>query len=71
MLEFKTLQELKPNTELLEIIKNYTYKVRNELTNHLVSVCVEEESRLNFLMENYKNNDEKLSEKNKEINQLE
>ena len=25
MLEFKTTQELKPNTKLLELIKNYTF----------------------------------------------
>lgn len=25
MLEFKVIQELKPNTEILEIIKSYTY----------------------------------------------
>lgn len=36
MLEFKTLQELKPNTELLEIIKNYTYKVKNGKVKHLL-----------------------------------
>ncbi len=29
MLEFKIIQELKPNTEILEIIKNYTYKTKN------------------------------------------
>ena len=28
MLEFKTTQELKPNTKLLELIKNYTYKAK-------------------------------------------
>ena len=28
MLEFKTTQELKPNTKLLELIKNYTYKTK-------------------------------------------
>jgi len=29
MLEFKLIQELKPNTEILEIIKNYTYITKN------------------------------------------
>ncbi len=28
MLEFKTTQELKPNPKLLELIKNYTYKIK-------------------------------------------
>ena len=29
MLEFKMIQELKPNDELLEIIKNYNYTIKN------------------------------------------
>ena len=29
MLEFKTVQELKPNEEILDIIKNYKYKIIN------------------------------------------
>ena len=29
MLELKTIQELKPNEELLEIIKNYSYTIKN------------------------------------------
>ena len=28
MLEFKTIEELKLNTKLLELIKNYTYKTK-------------------------------------------
>lgn len=28
MLEFKTTQELKPNTKLLELIKDFTYKTK-------------------------------------------
>ena len=28
MLEFKTKEELKPNTELIELIKAYTYKTK-------------------------------------------
>lgn len=48
-----------------------TLLMTNELTNHLVSVSNEAENRLNILMEQYKNSDELLSEKNKEINQLE
>ncbi|MBQ7139932.1 MAG: hypothetical protein IJO32_00335 [Bacilli bacterium] len=35
MLEFKTLEILKPNTEVLELIKNYTYKTKNGKVKHL------------------------------------
>ncbi len=45
--------------------------MKNELTNHLVSVSIEAENRLNILMEQYKNYDESLSEKSKMNNQLE
>ena len=43
----------------------------NELTNHLISVSKNSEDRLQILMKNYKNSDEKLSKKNKEINHIE
>ena len=29
MLGFKTIQSLKPNTEILEVIKDYKYKIKN------------------------------------------
>ena len=45
--------------------------MRNELTNHLLSVSKECEERLKTLMDNYIKNDEKLSEKRKENNQIE
>lgn len=45
--------------------------MQNELTNHLLSVSNEAEERLKTLMDNYIKNDEKLSEKSKENNQLE
>ena len=48
-----------------------TLLMKDELTNHLVSVSKNAENLLNNLMENYKKSDEKLSEKNKEINQFE
>lgn len=48
-----------------------TLLMKNELENHLVSVSIEAENRLNILMENYRKNDELLSEKNKEVNPLE
>jgi len=45
--------------------------MKNELTNHLLSVSKECEERLKTLMDNYRKNDNKLSEKSKENNQLE
>lgn len=48
-----------------------TLLIKDELTNHLISVSKDAESLLNNLMESYKKSDEKLSEKSKEINQLE
>lgn len=36
MLEFKIIQELKPNTEILEIIKRYTYITKNGKVKHLL-----------------------------------
>ena len=35
MLELKIIQELKPNTEILEIIKSYTYITKNGKVKHL------------------------------------
>ena len=37
MLEFKIIQELKPNEELLEIIKNYNYTIKNGKIMHLMA----------------------------------
>ena len=48
-----------------------TLLMRNELTKHLLSVSNECEERLKTLMNCYIKNDERLSEKSKEINQLE
>lgn len=45
--------------------------MKNELTNHLLSVSIECEDRLKTLMDNYIKNDEKLSEKSKKNNQIE
>ena len=61
----------------LEYIKEYKKELyqsllmKNELTNHLFSVSNECEERLKTLMDNYIKNDEKLSEKSKENNQIE
>ena len=48
-----------------------TLLMKDELTNHLVSVSKDAENLLNNLMENYKKSDEKLSEKSKKTNQIE
>lgn len=61
------LQYLKKNNKALYI----TLLMTNELTNHLASVSIEAESRLNILMEQYKNSDELLSETNKKYTQFE
>ena len=48
-----------------------TLLMKNELTNYLISVSDECENRLNNLMKQFKKSDELLSEKSKEVNQLE
>ena len=48
-----------------------TLLMKNELERHLLSVSKESEERLKTLMDNYIKNDEKLSEKSKENNQIE
>ena len=35
MFEFEVIQDLKPNDELLEIIKNYEYTIKNGKIKHL------------------------------------
>ncbi len=36
MLEFKVIQELKPNNELLELIKDYNYTAKNGKVKYLL-----------------------------------
>ena len=36
MLKLKTTQTLKPNTEILKAIKNYTYKVKKGTIKHIL-----------------------------------
>ena len=61
----------------LNYIKEYkkglyqAFLMKNELTNHLLSVSKECEERLKTLMDNYVKNDEKLSEKSKENSGIE
>lgn len=61
------LKYLKENNKGLYI----TLLMKNELTNHLVSVSIETENKLNSLIEQYKKSDKLLSEKSKSNNQLE
>lgn len=44
MLEFELFEELKPNNELLEILKNYTYSIKKGVIKHLLHTnlkCIE------------------------------
>lgn len=36
MLDFETIEILQPNTEILEIIKNYTYKIKKGKIKYLL-----------------------------------
>ncbi len=36
MLEFEEIQEIKANTEILELLRNYTYTVKNGKVRHLL-----------------------------------
>ena len=36
MLDFKTMETLKPNTEILEVIKDYIYKIKKGAIKHLL-----------------------------------
>ena len=36
MLEFEILEELKPNAEILEVIKDYTYEVKKGTIKHIL-----------------------------------
>ena len=48
-----------------------TLLMKDELTNHLISVSKNSEDLLTTLMESYKKSDEILSEKNKKVNHIE
>lgn len=37
MLEFEEIQEIKPNIDILELLKNYTYTVKNGKIRHLTA----------------------------------
>lgn len=40
MIEFKTIQSLKPNTEILEVIKDYKYKIQKRQDKWIFSDIV-------------------------------
>jgi len=61
------LNHLKKNNKPLYT----TLLMRDELTNHLISVSKICEKRLDILMKQYKNSDKLLSEKSKNENQIE
>lgn len=61
------LNYMKKNNKVLYA----TMLMKNELTNYLISVSNECENKLNNLIEQFKKTDKLLSEKSKEINQLE
>lgn len=61
------LEYLKANKKALYT----TLLMEDKLTEHLISVSKISENRFNILMNNYIKNDELLSEKNKETNQIE
>lgn len=37
MLKFKVIEELEPNTELLELLENYTYTIKKGKIRHLTN----------------------------------
>ena len=41
MLEFKTIQTLKSNTEILEVIKDYKYKIKNDKVKNLLHTTLQ------------------------------
>ena len=45
MLEFNTIQILKPNTEILEIINDYKYKIKNGKIKNLLHTNLQGMSR--------------------------
>ena len=40
MFEFEVIQELKPNTEILDFIKNYTFIAKNGKIKHLMATKI-------------------------------
>ena len=58
MFEFEVIQEIKPNTEILEIIKNCTFTTKNGKVNYLIDMIkdmdIENKLRLAICMcDNY------------------
>ena len=61
----------------LNYLKNYkkglyeSLLMKGKLEEHLFSVSIDSEKQFKILMNNYIKNDARLSEKNKEVNQME
>lgn len=60
MLEFKIIQELEPNEELLENIKNYNWTIKNGKIKHL------RDRKYNIEIKNIRFTEEFISKNSKE-----
>ncbi len=54
MLEFKNTETLKPNTEILEAIKDYTYKVKKGAIRHLLHTNLQVIEPTEYLITDFK-----------------
>lgn len=70
MLEFKTIQTLKPNAKILEVIKDYKYKIKNGKVKNLLHTNLQVIKPTEYLIK-YPISITILEYKSKEINQLE
>ena len=52
MLKFEIIETLKPNTEILEAIKNYTYKVKKGTIMHLLHTNLQVIDSTEYLITN-------------------
>lgn len=67
MLKFKIIQELKPNEELLEIIKNYNYTIKNGKIKHLMATNLQYIETINYKNDIIKKEIENLNKKKQQI----
>lgn len=65
MLDFKTTQTLKPNTEILETIKDYTYKIKKGSIKHILHIEITRDSNYNIDIKNIKFTDEFITKSSK------
>jgi hypothetical protein len=64
----KVLQELKDNVYLLGVMKNYIYKTKNELSNYLISIIIDDKNKYHYL--GYFNDEISLQTKIEELKML-